>query len=131
MALNEPGIEEEEVEYIIDSNIDLLLKFLKKEGFEIDRKDITYELFSRAENLGVLSSVIYPDIHLPKYFGVYRDYAGGGIHCQLEETPTYKFPTRRVAKAKRVLTLFRNCFTNILSEIDKESACEPWNGVGL
>lgn len=131
MALNEPGIEEEEVEYIIDDNIELLLKSLKKEGFKIDRKDITYEFFSRNENLGVLSSAIYPNIDLPKYFGVYRDYAGGGMHTPIEETPTYKFPTMRVAKAKRVLTLFRNCFTSIMSEIDKESGCDSWDGVSL
>ena len=131
MALNEPGIEGKEVEYIIDSNIDELLVSLKKEGFKIDRKDITYELFSRNENLGVLSSVIYPNVYLPKYFGVYRDYAGGGMHCQIEETPIHEFPTRRVAKAKRILTLFRNCFTNIMSEIDKESGCESWDGVSL
>lgn len=131
MALNEPGISEEDVEFIIDTWIDDLVSKLKKMKYNVEKKDIEYEFFSRYEYIGVRSNRIYPNQDLPKMFGAARGYNGGGMHSGLMVSEVHNMTSRRQAKATRTLELFRDCFTNIMNDIDEASGVEEWNKVGI
>lgn len=131
MALNEPGINEEDVEFIIDNWIDNLVSKLRKLKYNIERNDIECEFFSRCEYLGVRSDKIYPNEDLPKMFGASRGYNGGGMHSSLMVSQIHNMSPRKQAKASRTLGLFYDCFNNIMNDIDKASGVEEWEKVGI
>lgn len=132
MVLNEPIDDQDLIDSIIYKNLSDLIYNIKKEKITINRKDIELQLFNRQESLFVRSKIIYPNEHLPNHFGVCRGYAGGGIHLPLQITETMRMSKNRVAKANRILELFKNCFIKILSDIDSASGdLETWERVSI
>jgi hypothetical protein len=107
------------MDYIIQDNLEYFTEQVyKKEGVKIDVKDIEYSFLDRIEFLKIDSDILYPDVELPKSFGVQRGYAGGGIHSGLYKTEIHHMPKNRQAKAARILEMFKDTFWDILKSID-------------
>lgn len=119
--LNQPVAVDFELEDIIENRLYELKTQLKKEGFEVEISDFKYEFFNRCESLGIDSEKLYPNEDLPDNFGVYRGYAGGGMHSGLSKSEFDRLPARRQAKAQRVLGYFEEAFRGVLSDTDKLS----------
>ena len=116
---------------LIDDNLTELITALKKEGIYINNSDIQYQFQDRTEHLFIDSDLIYPGLDIPANFGVYRSYAGGGMHSALKKTEVYKLPANRQAKALRLLNIFERYFWSILedfSALESEEVAE-WESV--
>ncbi len=121
--VNQPTIEQIDLDNIIYENILCLTARLNKLGFkDITREDIRYNFLDRCEDLYIESAKIYPDLDVPDKFGVHRDYAGGGIHSGLISTEIDRLPKNRQAKAGRALDAFKHFFWATLKDIEKISA---------
>lgn len=135
MALNQPSCNSSVLDDIIQCELEELVVKLNKEGFKFTVKDIDYKLLDRVEYIGLNSSVIYTNEDLPKMFGVYRGYSGGGIHSSLTRTEIHTMSKNRQIKAERILKYFEDCFWNILKSIDRASAeveeVNSWDSVTL
>src|SRR3990172_3029724 len=150
MALNEPILKVEvcdvghahetgewEIDDIFDNWIYELVAKINKEGFNITRDDLEYELFTRCEYIGIPSEKLYPEEDLPRLFGVQRGYNGGGIHSGLAQTEIHRLRENRKNKASRILGYFEEAFWGILKDVDELSernsgqAVESWNSITL
>ena len=136
--LNQPIAVDFELEDIIENRLYELKTHLKKEGFDVEIKDFKYEFFNRCESLGIDASTLYgDDVDLPDNFGVYRGYAGGGMHSGLHRSEIDRLPARRQAKAQRLLGYFEEAFrgvlkdTDELSEVNSGEPLESWDGVSI
>jgi len=121
MALNQPLTDDYTIEDIVSNNLYRLIHKLNKEGFDVEMKDLEWELFSRCESIGIPSERLYPNEYLPRMFGVHRGYNGGGIHGNLIKTEIDGIRKGRENKANRVLGYFEDCFWAIMKEIDGAS----------
>ena len=97
---NQPNLVYESTEQIIDYWLEQLREQLAEFGIA-DEFRFDYSFFDRCEWLGVKSADILPDYELPGDFGVYRNYAGGGIHTGLKRTQTDRLKPKQRAKAER------------------------------
>lgn len=136
--LNQPIAVDFELEDIIENRLYELKAQLKKEGFDVAISDFKYEFFNRCESLGIDSSTLYgDDVDLPANFGVYRGYAGGGMHSGLARTEIDRMPKSRQAKAQRLLGYFEEAFRGVLKDTDELSAInsgeelQDWDGVSI
>ena len=109
---------DDEIDRIIEDNISQLIDKLKKEGFDVEYSDIEYSFMNREEYVRILSDKLYPEEWLPKQFGVYRGYAGGGIHSSLIRTELDNLNKKRINKATRILDYFKECYENILNGLN-------------
>ena len=80
-------------EFIID---DCITQIKEKTALEFDYKDIEFELFSRTNQISILSDTVKKvicrkyhqliDIQLPRKFGCYTNYLGGGLSSGLRKS---------------------------------------------
>ena len=110
------------IDNIIENNFYELRAGLAREGVDIEITDIEYNLLDRCEHISIRTENIYPDENMPSNFGVYRGYAGGGIHASLQRTEVHKMNKRRQNKANRLLDLFEKTFWKILEDIEAEAS---------
>lgn len=119
MALNQPTCDSYDLDTIIEDNIGNLIGELEKLGFKgLQFSDFEYSFIDRCENLNIKSEKYYENCDIPGDFGVYRGYAGGGMHSGLSKTEIYNLPKNRQAKAEKALNLFETYFWRILEDID-------------
>lgn len=127
----------DDLEFVIADSIDNLVKLLKKERVEITARDVHYSFLDREEYIYIDSTLLYEGEDVPPKFGVYRGYAGGGIHSGLSPTQIHWLAERRKPKAKRLLAIFKQVFNETLENIDKLNEeqtgkeSEPWESAKL
>lgn len=137
--LNQPYFhEQEELDSIIEYRISLLLANIKRiTAVTLEPEDIDYELLSRCEHLAIKSELLYPEEDLPTKFGVYRGYAGGGMHGSLQKTDISRLSPELQEQASLALEEFALAFRAILRDIDNMSEqasgekLEAWDGVSI
>lgn len=136
--LNQPTVEGEDLNDIIDYRLDELVSKMHKEGYEIKKSDIRYSFFDRIEELFIPSELLYgEDIDIPAFFGVHRGYGGGGVHTALTKTEINHLPERRQGKADRMLEYFKETFWAVLKDADSATEdntgeeVEAWHSVQI